>query len=176
VRPDGSSSGKVHVVDANADSPQAHAELWRFLLDIDWVATIELHLIPPDHPLFFLLAEPRRLRYRVWDSLWVRLLDVGAALSARSYAGDGEVVFEVADAFCPWNEGRWRVGAGGAERTDAAAELRLDVRELGSASLGAIGFAQLAQGGRIEELVPGAIARADTLFRAPLAPWCPEIF
>jgi predicted acetyltransferase len=173
---EGSSSGRIVVVEAIADGVQANKELWRYLLDIDWVARIELHLIPPDHPLVFLLAEPRRLGLRVWDSLWLRLLDVGTALSARSYATDDEVVFDVRDEFCPWNEGRWRVSGDGAERTDAAAEIRLDVRELGSISLGGIGLAQLAQGGRVEELVEGAVARAEALFKAPLHPWCPEIF
>ena len=76
------------------------------------------------------------MRFRVGDALWVRLVDVAAALSARSYAGDGEVVVEVADVFCPWNEGRWRVGNGGVDRTDADADLRCDVGVLGSVYLG----------------------------------------
>src|SRR5579872_205422 len=173
---EGMAESKLVVIEAVGDDTQATAEVWRYLLGVDWVANVTVALIPPDHPLFFLLAEPRRMRYRMGDGIWVRLLDVGAALSARTYAGDSEVVFEVADEFCPWNEGRWRVGAGGAERTDAAAEIGLDVRELGSASLGAIGFTELAQGGRVEEFVTGSLARADALFRAPLQPWCPEIF
>ncbi len=50
--------------------------------------------------------------------------------------GDGEVVLEVADAFCPWNEGRWRGTPAGTERTEAAADLRLDPTGLGSVYLG----------------------------------------
>lgn len=34
--------------------------------------------------LLWLLAEPRRMQFRLNDGLWVRLLDVEAALSARS--------------------------------------------------------------------------------------------
>ncbi len=60
-----SPSGRVVVVEAIGAAPQAVAELWRFLLDIDWVETITASLLPPDHPLFFLLAEPRRMRYRL---------------------------------------------------------------------------------------------------------------
>jgi predicted acetyltransferase len=71
-----------------------------------------------------------------------------------------------------WAEGVY----GTAERTDADADLALDVTVLGSAYLGGIRFAQLAQGGRVEELKPGAIERADGLFRHGLHPWCPEIF
>jgi predicted acetyltransferase len=86
------------------------------------------------------------------------------------------VVFDVHDAFCPWNEGCWRLAAGRAERTDADADLALEVDALGSAFLGGIRFAQLSQGGHVAELKPGAIERADGIFRHGLHPWCPEIF
>jgi predicted acetyltransferase len=110
------------------------------------------------------------------DALWLRLVDVAAALSARSYAGEGEVVLDVLDAFCPWNEGRWRVGPGGAERTDAPVDLRLDASALGSVYLGGFTFGDLARGLRVEQLRDGALARADNLFRVDRAPWCVEIF
>jgi len=170
------SSGKIRVIEAIGRDAQATAELWRYLLDIDWVATIESSLIPPDHPLFYVLAEPRRANYRLGDSVWVRLLDVGAALSARQYPEDGEVVFEVRDEFCPWNEGRWRLAGGTAERTQDAPDLRSDVRVLGSIYLGGVKLAALAQANIVEELTPGAIDRADGIFRHGLHPWCPEIF
>jgi predicted acetyltransferase len=173
---EGVSSGKVLVIEAIAAEASALAELWRYLLDIDWVASISAWLLPPDHPLFFVLAQTRRMRYRLGDGLWVRLVDVGAALSGRMYPEDGEVVFDVRDSFCPWNEGRWKLAGGAAERTNADADLALDVSTLGAAYLGGIRFAQLAQGGQVEELKPGAVERADGIFRHGLHPWCPEIF
>ncbi len=173
---EGVSSGKVLVIEAIAAEASSLAELWRYLLDIDWVASIWSWLLPPDHPLFFVLAQTRRMRYRPGDGLWVRLVDVGAALSGRTYPEDGEVVFDVRDSFCPWNEGRWKLAGGAAERTNADADLALDVSTLGAAYLGGIRFAQLAQGGRVEELKPGAVERADGIFRHGLHPWCPEIF
>jgi predicted acetyltransferase len=173
---DGVSDARTEVVEAVGATPEATAELWRFLLDIDWTATVEASLLPPDHPLFLLLATPRRARYRLGDGLWVRLVDVGAALSGRAYAGDGSLVFEVRDAFCPWNEGRWKLEAGAATRTKEPAELALDVDALGSAYLGAVSFAQLRDALRLEELAEGAVARADALFAWRPLPWCPEIF
>src|SRR5919201_1979020 len=172
----GASVGQIVVSEAFGTSPPATAEIWRFLLDIDWMKTATSSLVPPDHPLFFLLAEPRRLNYRLGHGLWGRLLDVGAALAGRSYADVGRVVFDVRDAFCPQNEGRWAVEAGGAEQTRAAADIRLDVRELGSAYLGGVTFTQLAHARRVEEVTPGAAAHADALFHSALHPWCPEIF
>jgi predicted acetyltransferase len=170
------SKAKLEVIEAVGATPQATAEIWRFLLDVDWMETITAGLIPPDHPLFLLLASPRRARYRRWDGLWVRLVDLGAALSGRAYVGEGSIVFEVRDAFCPWNEGRWKLEGGTAARTDAAADLALDVDALGSAYLGAVSFSELRDALRVEELVPGAIARADAIFGWRPFPWCPEIF
>ena len=172
----GSASGAVRVVEALGTTPDATAAIWRYLLDIDWTGKITSGLLPPDHPLLFLVEEPRRLHFRLMDALWVRLLDVGVALAARSYPGDGPIVLEVADPFCPWNEGRWRVSDGGAERIDDEPDIRLHVRELGSAYLGGISFAQLLRARRIDEAAPGAARRADALFRWDAAPWCPEIF
>ena len=172
----GVQTGSIEVVEAMGDSPDATRAIWRFLLDIDWMARLKAWLLPVDHPLLLLVAEPRRLRVSVRDGLWVRLVDVGAALAARSYAAPGSVVIEVADGFCPWNQGRWRVGAGGVERTDDPSELSCDVMALGSVYLGGFTWAQLGRALRVAELRPGALARADALFRAEAAPWCPEIF
>jgi predicted acetyltransferase len=174
---EGSSTSRLGVGEAIAASPRAAAEIWRFLLDMDWQATVSAQLLPIDHPLFLLLAEPRRMRFRVGDGLWVRLVDVGAALSARSYDVDGEVVFDVVDAFGPWNQGRWKLAGGVCERTDDDADLRCDVSALGSVYLGGFTFAELQRGLRVEELRDGAVDRADRIFRRTGAgPWCPEIF
>jgi len=170
------SSARLEVVEALATTPHATAELWRFLLDIDWTKTIEAEVLPPDHPLFLLLANPRRMQYHVFDSVWVRLVDVGAALSGREYSSDASIVFEVRDAFCAWNEGRWKLEGGKAVRTEEPAEIALDVDALGSAFLGAVSFAQMRDALRIEELVEGAVRRADTVFEWRPLPWCPEIF
>jgi len=173
---DGVSSGRLEVIEALGATPQATAEIWRFLLDVDWYATLEASLLPPDHPLFTLLATPRRANYRMGDGLWVRLIDVGAALSGRAYAGEGSLVIDVRDAVCPWNEGTWKLEDGGAARSEEPAELALDVDVLGAAYLGAVSFSQLRDGLRLEERVDGAVARADALFAWRPQPWCPEIF
>ena len=170
------SNARLDVVEAVGANPQATAEIWRYLLDVDWMATINAARIPPDHPLFFLLANPRYARFKWHDALWVRLVDVGAALSGRAYATEGSVVFEVRDAFCPWNEGRWKLEGGSASPTEDPADIALDVDALGSAYLGAVSLAQLREALRVEEHVPGAVARADALFGWHPGPWCPEIF
>jgi predicted acetyltransferase len=173
---EGISDSDVQVVEAIALDGRPTAEVWRFLLDIDWAVRTTASLLPVDHPLWWLLASPRYMKPRISDGLWVRLVDVGEALSARRYATDGAVVFDVADDFCPWNAGRWRLAGGRAKRTTAAAQIRCDVSALGSAYLGGFTFSELVRGGRMEELRRGAAARADAMFATERAPWCPEIF
>ena len=82
----------------------------------------------------------------------------------------------MADEFCPWNGGRWRIARGGVEKTDAPADLACEVASLGCVYLGGFSFAELARAMRMRELRDGAIAQADALFRTDRKPWCPEIF
>ena len=92
---------------------------------------------------------------------------------ARSWASDDSLVLEVRDAFCPWNEGRFRTGEG---RVDAEPDLVLAAADLASAYLGGVDVFALAAAGRVEERTSGAVARADALFRTSLPPFCPEVF
>jgi predicted acetyltransferase len=172
----GLQAGSVGVVEAVGESPEATAAIWRYLLDTDWLARVKAGPLPVDHPLLLLAAEPRRLGFSLRDGVWIRLLDAKAALSARSYQDRGSVVIEVIDEFCPWNAGRWRIGAEGVDRTDEAPDLRCDVSALGSVYLGGFTWTQLARALRVEEVVSRATARADAIFRVEIAPWCPEIF
>ncbi len=165
----------MEVNEALGTSPRALAAIWRYLLSIDWIARIDASWLPLDHPLFLWLREPRRMNFDVGEALWVRVVDVGAALSARGL-GEGAIALDVRDEFCPWNTARWRVAQGAAERTTAEADIRLDVNELGSVYLGGFTFDQLRRAERLEELKPGAVARADELFRTERQPWCPELF
>jgi predicted acetyltransferase len=164
----------LRVREVMATSPVALREIWRFLVGVDLVAQVEAWGLPPDYPLFLMLTEARRLRMTLGDALWLRLVDVEAALAARSYADTEPVSIEVRDSFCEWNEGVWRVPD--AERTDDEPDLHIDAADLGSVYLGGISFAELAGAGLVEELREGAVARADALFRTAVTPWCPEVF
>jgi predicted acetyltransferase len=167
---------RLVVREALGSTPRATAAIWRFLLDVDWMAVAEVPFAPPDHPLFLLLALPRRARYRMGDALWVRVVDLPAALSGRAYGEGGPLVLEVRDAVCEWNDGRWKLENGACERTEEEPDLALDVSALGSAYLGAISFRQLREALRVEELRDGAVERADALFSWRPLPWCLEIF
>jgi predicted acetyltransferase len=174
--PEGLPRNELIVADTAAVSSVATRELWRFLFGIDLVAKVESFIFDPGSPLYLMVEDPRRLQLKVMDGMWLRLLDVEAALRARSYADeDAVVVLEVADRLCPWNAGRYRVGRT-VERTDDEPDVRLDVADLASAYLGAFEFERLADSLRVEELTVGALARASALFRTPRPPFCAEVF
>ncbi len=158
------------------NSPDAHADIWRFVFDIDLIHTVRTGHLASDDPLLWLVREPRRLHFQLSDGVWIRLVDVPTALTSRSYAEDGRVLLEVADGFCPWNDGRYELQVSGGEVTctpsDDPPDLACRVNELASTYLGGASFAELAQAGLIDERTEGGIARADALFRSEPAPWC----
>jgi predicted acetyltransferase len=167
--------GAVRVTEAFATSPAAERELWRYLFGVDLTTRLDVYSLDPASPLSLIVRDPRGLGLRLADALWLRLVDVEAALRARSYADGEPVVLRVRDELCPWNDGSYRVGAS-VERTDDEADLELDVADLASAYLGAFDFLALARADRVREHRGGAIARASALFRTPLPPYCPEVF
>ncbi len=124
-----------------------------------------------------MLQDPRRLRVtQMGDFLWLRLVDVAAGLAARRYTTRDRLVFEVNDAFCPQNSGRYVLSGDpkGAEcrRTELAPDIALQVADLGAAYLGGVGFTTLARAGRVCECSPGALRRADAMFACEPVAWC----
>ena len=171
----GFSRSQVKLVETLAATPAAERDLWRFVFGIDLIAQVQGRLDPAS-PLFLMVVDPRSLQLRVSEGLWLRIVAIEAALAGRSYANDDELVLEVRDEFCAWNAGRWHVSAAEVSRTDAAADLELDIADLASVYLGAFSFTRLAGAERVRELKDGALARGDALFRTERPPYCPEDF
>ncbi|MFG2677450.1 GNAT family N-acetyltransferase [Streptomyces sp. NPDC048392] len=172
--------GTVVLDDLAGLDPATGAALWRFLFDVDLTSTVAVRGRPVDEAWQYQVSDIRRCRPTLRDGLYVRLVDVGAALAARAYQAPVDVVFEVEDAFCPWNAGRWRLSgdAKGAfcERTSDAADLALSVRELGAAYLGGVSLGSLGAAGRVREIRAGALAEASVGFGSDVAPWLPHGF
>ena len=172
---DGMPRGEVHVVEAFATSARSERELWRFLFGIDLVTRVKAFYLDPASALLLNARDPRALGLSWTDGLWLRLVDVDAALRARSY-GEGEpVVVEVTDDLCSWNAGRYRLGEG-AGRTEDEPDLALDVADLASTYLGGYDFHRLVHAGRARELRDGAAGAASRLVRTDLPPYTPEEF
>ena len=175
---DTDANGTLHVADLVTVSPAARAVLWRYLLDVDLVDTIKAWVVPVDEPLRWLLRESRRMRVtRLGDSLWVRVIDAPAALSARTYAVPGRIVFDVVDDVRPDGAAAGRVALDGgphgadARRTSDEPDLVVDVAGLGGILLGGVRASTLARAGLVEERTPGALAVADAMFAVEPQPF-----
>jgi predicted acetyltransferase len=172
-------AGTVKVQELMAATTDAYAALWQYCFGIDLRKTIEARFRPMEEPLQYMLAEPRQLRMSVSDSLWLRPVDVAASLAGRRYSSPGRLVFEVHDAFCPWNEGRYELEGGpdGAQcrHTESAPDLVLEAADLGAAYLGGARFHTLNRAGRVSG-EPSALLLADTMFGWDPLPWCPVVF
>ncbi|MFC6022534.1 GNAT family N-acetyltransferase [Plantactinospora solaniradicis] len=166
--------GQVMVDEVVTDDPAAYQALWRFLLSIDLTRSVSFHHAAIDEPLQYLVDEPRQLGAGLNHGLWVRIVDLPAALAARSYAAGVDVVLDVTDPLLPENAGRWRLtaasGTARCTRTDAPAELACDVRDLAAAYLGGPSLGTLVAAGRVREIRPGVLPRVSAAFgwhRAP---------
>lgn len=168
--------GAIEVPDLLAANDTAYADLWGYLAGLDVIGEILLDARPVDEPIRWSLRDGRALAYKhSFDFLWVRLLDVPAALAARTYTTPGEVVLDVVDdELGGYGTGRFALKADETtavcEPTGEPAELRLSQRALAACYLGGHRLRQVAALG-VEELTPGALDRVDVMFSVPLAPW-----
>jgi predicted acetyltransferase len=155
---------------------QAYAGLWRFAAEMDNVVRIKAGDRSVDEPLRWLLQDGRAITQdRRDDMVWLRVLDVAKALSARTYRVEGRLVLEVSD---PYGHaaGRYVLEGGpqGAEcsRTDAEPDLSLPAYALGAAYLGGTRLRNLGLGGYVTEHTAGALSLADLMFSSEMTPWC----
>jgi predicted acetyltransferase len=174
---DGRQSNSVLGVDELvAVSTGAYADLWRYCLEVDLVARVRAADRPADEPLPFLLADGRAVRtlHRA-DFLWLRVLDVPAALAGRGYPRPGRLVLQVTDPE-GYAAGRFLLDAGpdgaSCRPTGESADLTLPVTALAAAYLGGFRLRALAAAGQLDEHTPGALAAADLLFLGDQTPWC----
>jgi predicted acetyltransferase len=173
----GIARNRLGVRELSSATPAARRALWHLLCDVDLVETIAVWNAPVDEPLRWMLRESRRLEVRrLHDHLWIRLVDVAAALGERRYATGGDLVLDVHDDFRPAAGGRFALSAGsdgwaGCAPTTRDADLALDTADLASTYLGGVRFADLARAGLVEEHAAGAIARADAMFTVDPLPY-----
>lgn len=175
---DNLAKGRLDLVDMFGVDPAVEAALWRTVLDVDLVQRVRAMSRPIDDPIRWRLAEPRQLRTTgITDWLWVRILDVPATLTARTYRASDRLVIDVVDAFRPATGGTYVLDTSGVtpacERSDASLqpELRIPISALGSLLLGGVTASALVAAGRIHAETGDVVRRADALFHSTLAPF-----
>ncbi|WP_137229794.1 GNAT family N-acetyltransferase [Streptomyces sp. BPSDS2] len=169
-------SGTLTVDETISTDDTVFTALARFALEHDLVSQVVFRHVPPEHPLRRQLADFRAGEVGGYtDWLWVRLLDIPGALTARGWFMDGELVLDVEDPFLG-ERGRYlltvRDGRADCVPTDREPDLSLDVGDLGSVYLGGTAPSTLVRAGHIRAHRPGAAALADALFRAERSPHC----
>jgi predicted acetyltransferase len=170
---DSERGASLRVVDLHGATAEARTALWQFVLSVDLVREVYARGLPVDEPLGEMFTDPRACRVTgIDDELWLRLVDVDAALNARTYFDAEPVVVEVEDRYLPANSGRYVISASGAERTSAAAHVRLDVDTLAMLYLGEWRASSLVRTGRVAVADADAVTRLDELFRTAEKPWC----
>ncbi|MEU6833378.1 GNAT family N-acetyltransferase [Nocardia beijingensis] len=159
----------VEVAELRTVTAEAHAALWRALLGLDLVRRVDAVLTDHD-PLPYLLTDHRLVRTTArYDGLWLRLMDVPAALTARAYASDLDVTLAVTDPFR--NAGgtfalRIRNGRAECEPTERAADIELGIDVLGSMYLGAYPARVFAAANRLRAKDAARLRAFDDAFRA----------
>jgi GNAT superfamily N-acetyltransferase len=168
-------SGEVEVWAVVGD-PAARLALLRRLVDLDLMGTVKVATVGVDDPLLLWAGGPRATSdVATYDSLWVRLVDLPAALQDRAWAAPCDVVVDVTDATAPWNAGRWRIraddaGSATVGRTDDEPDVSLAVDVLGSAYLGGGNLVARQRAGQIEEHRAGAVAELWRAMRTDVTP------
>ncbi len=166
---------RLNVPELIAATPSAWRDLWRYLCAVDWVTEVQAAVRAVDEDLRPLLVNGRATRQDDRsDHMWVRLLDVPAALEARTYEAPVHVVVDVHDPYLE-RGGRFTLDGGpdGATctRTDDEPDVSLAIDVLGAAYLGGASLAGYALAGRIDEHTDGAVAALDRGMRTARAPW-----
>jgi len=173
---DFNAKGTVRVRELAAGDPATLLALARRLVDFDLTSCITVYGRAMDDPMVWWAGGPRALVVKSFDSLWLRLIDVGAALPTRGYSNACDIVLDVIDATCPWNQHAWRLrvddhGVATCEPTADQADVRLPVQALGAAFLGSRSLAAQADQGLVSEITPGSLrplSRAMSRDREPV--------
>lgn len=172
--------GDVEITELVATDPEAESALWEFVFGIDLTVKVRSFMRPPDDALLYLVDNRALVHDRGSEHLYLRLVDLPAALTSRAYSADGDVTFSVTDATCPWNAGSWRLvasdGTATCEKVDGHGEVALDVAELASITLGGVKLDHLVRARRAEVRRPEAVLRVDRMFAVERAPWNPFEF
>lgn len=154
----------LQVFDFQAADQGVTNDLWRHLIGVDLVGAIHAFQRPTDDPIEEMLVNPEVVRSERSDELWVRLVDVLAALAGRTYGPAEPIVIEVEDSLLPNNSGRYRIGPQGTVPTGEAPALTMTAEVLAKLYLGAFQASTLAGIGRITVTDPAALPAADRLF------------
>jgi predicted acetyltransferase len=166
----------LRVLDFQSADQSVANDLWRYLIGVDLIEDTIVYYRPPDDPVEATLVNAHAVRSEADDELWLRIVDVPAALAARAYGVAAPVVIEVVDTLLPANSGRYRVGPHATGRTSEPAALTMAVETLAMLYLGTWRASALAAIGRVTVADPSALVAMDRLFAVDQPAWSGTLF
>jgi predicted acetyltransferase len=172
--------GTVEVQELVATDAGAHRALWRFVIDTDLTAVTTAGSLPVDDPIGVLLEDPVRNPRSLGWPVYLRLVDVPAAMMSRGYRADDTLTLRVHDHFRPRNDGTWRLavadGVASCQAVEGPADLELDATSLATVALGGVRVTSLAAAGAVTASTPEAVSRLERLLATDVAPWHGSMF
>ncbi len=172
--------GTLEVSEQVSVTDTAHAAIWKFLMSFDLVGKITATNRPADDPLWWMLSDPRRLIRKSHDSLWVRLLDIPAALEARTYNADGRLKIGLVSKTQPEVAGTYVLeiddSQASVKKTTDKPDVIMTPADLATIYLGGIAPGPLVEAGRIDTISTGSLAKLHAMFSTDSAPWCAHYF
>ena len=172
--------GVLEIVEQVSVTDTAHATIWRFLLNFDLVGKITATNRPADDPLWWMLADPRRLNRTSHDALWVRLLDIPNALEARTYNADGQIKIGLISESQPAEAGTYVIdiddSQASVKKTTDKPDVMMTPADLSVIYMGGAKPGPLVEAGRIDIITTGSLAKLHSMFSTDSAPWCAHYF
>ncbi len=172
--------GVMEIIEQVSVTDTAHATMWRFLLNFDLVGKITATNRPADDPLWWMLADPRRLNRKSHDALWVRLLDIPKALEARTYNADGHLKVGLISESQPAVAGTYVLdiddSQASVKKTTDKPDVIMTPADLSAIYMGGATPGSLVEAGRIDTVTTGSLAKLHGMFSTDSAPWCAHYF
>ena len=172
--------GVMEIIEQVSVTDTAHATMWRFLLNFDLVGKITATNRPADDPLWWMLADPRRLNRKSHDALWVRLLDIPKALEARTYNADGHLKVGLISESQPAVAGTYVLDIDNSQasvkKTTDKPDVIMTPADLSAIYMGGATPGSLVEAGRIDTVTTGSLAKLHGMFSTDSAPWCAHYF
>ncbi|MCA9189816.1 MAG: GNAT family N-acetyltransferase [Pirellulaceae bacterium] len=179
-RQDSEGGLQLHVREVCARDEDSERSIWQCLTSVDLVESIHCWNLPADHPLRWWLKDVQKSSRTIAAGMWLRIISVETALTARHYRGRGRLVLEVHDEQCPWNCGRFQLevhedGTAECTRTSDSPDIVVPISALSSVYLGNFSWEDQRRCGAVSG-APDRVQLADAIFSWEPAAWCPERF
>lgn len=172
---------EMNIIDRAWLSIDAYRSLWEYTLRHDLVGRVNFDGAPDD-PAWSLLMEPRAIQPRVYDGLWLRVVNLLELLQHRLYSLEGACRFAILeDDLCPWNTGVYHLETDGSQSnatkvSGGSVDFTITPNGIASLIAGNTSLSSLARIGRAEIHKPENVGRINAMFATNYAPFCPDGF